>query len=137
MSVDPYILFNGNCDEAFKFYEKLLGGKVQMKMTHGESPMADQTAPEWKDKIMHISMELGNRILMGSDAPPGRYEKPQGFSLSVTAKDPAEAERFFNELSKNGTVIMPIAKTFWSPAFGMLVDRFSIPWMVNCNQAPA
>ncbi|HMI51215.1 MAG TPA: VOC family protein [Candidatus Saccharimonadales bacterium] len=135
MSVDPYLLFNGNCEEAFKFYEKLLGGKIVMKMTHRESPMAAQTPPEWQDKIMHIRMDVGDRVLMASDAPPGHYEKPQGFSVSVTAKDPAEAERFFNELSKNGKVIMPLGKTFWSPAFAMLVDRFAIPWMVNCNQA--
>ena len=135
MSVDPYLLFNGNCEEAFKFYEKLLGGKNVMKMTHRESPMAAQTPPDWQDKIIHIRMEVGDRVLMASDAPPGHYEKPQGFSVSITAKDPAEAERFFNELSINGKVIMPLGKTFWSPAFGMLVDRFAIPWMVNCNQA--
>jgi len=135
MSVDPYLLFNGNCEEAFKFYEKLLGGKIVMKMTHRESPVAAQIPPDWQDKIIHIRMDVGDRVLMASDAPPGRYEKPQGFSVSITAKDPAEAERFFNELSKNGKVIMPLGKTFWSPAFAMLVDRFAIPWMVNCNQA--
>ena len=135
MSVDPYLLFNGNCEEAFKFYEKLLGGKIVMKMTHRESPMAAQTPPDWQDKIIHIRMDVGDRVLMASDAPPGHYEKPQGFSVSITAKDPAEAERFFNELSKDGKVIMPLGKTFWSPAFAMLVDRFAIPWMVNCNQA--
>lgn len=135
MSLDPYLLFNGNCEEAFKSYEQILGGKNVMKMKHGESPMAAQVSPEWQNKIIHIRMEIGNRVLMGSDAPPAHYEKPQGFSVSFTAKDPADAERIFNELSKDGRIIMPLGKTFWSPAFGMFVDRFSIPWMVNCEQA--
>ena len=79
MSVDTYLLFNGNCAEAFKFYEKLLGGKIEGIMTHGESPMADKVAPEWRDKVIHVRMKVGDRILMGSDAPPQHYEKARRF----------------------------------------------------------
>jgi PhnB protein len=84
---------------------------------------------------MHARMTLGGVALMGSDAPPNRYEQPQGFSVSLGVKEPAEAERIFQELSQDGKVQMPIQKTFWSVRFGMLVDQFGIPWMVNCEQA--
>jgi PhnB protein len=135
MQLDSYLHFNGQCEEAFKFYEKVLGGKIAMKMTFGESPMAQQSSPEFRDKIIHLRLEVGNRILMGSDAPPDRYSRPQGFSLSLITKDAAETERLFNELSKGGKVIMPLAKTFWSLSFAMFEDRFGISWMVNCEQA--
>lgn len=134
MQIDPYLNFNGNCEEAFKTYEKIFGGTTEFKMTHGESPMAAQTASDWRNKIMHISLRVGDRRLLGSDAPPQYFNKPQGFAVSVTAKDKAEAERVFNALSEKGQVTMPLGETFWSPAFGMLTDRFGIPWMVNTNQ---
>jgi PhnB protein len=134
MAVDTYLLFNGKCAEAFKFYEQTLGGKIEGIMTHGESPMADQVAPDWKDKVMHVRMKVGDRILMGSDAPPQHYEKPQGFSVSCGVKDVAEAERVFKALSQGGAVTMPLQKTFWSAAFAMFTDRYGIPWMVNCEK---
>jgi PhnB protein len=133
MQLDPYLLFNGNCKEAFTFYEKLLGGKIEMMMTHGESPMKDQVKPEWRDKIIHTAMKVGDRVLMASDAPPEHYEPMQGFSVSINVKEPAEAERIFQALAENGQVRMPLQKTFFSASFGMLVDRFGTPWMVNCE----
>ena len=135
MQVNPYLNFSGNCEEAFKFYEKCFGGKIEFKMTHGESPMAAQVGPGWQDKVMHISLQIGDRRLLGSDAPPEYFKQPQGFSVSITAKDAAEAERIFTALAEKGKVSMPLQKTFWSPAFGMLTDRFGIPWMVNTDQA--
>jgi len=133
MQIDPYLNFNGNCEEAFAFYEKTFGGKIEFKMTHGESPMAAQTAPDWSGKIMHIALRVGDRVIMGSDAPP-QYQQPrQGFRISVSTKDASEAEKVFNKLAQGGKVDMPLAETFWSPRFGMLVDRFGIPWMVNTN----
>lgn len=134
MSIDTYLLFNGNCAEAFKFYEKILGGKIEGIMTHGESPMADKVAPEWRDKVIHVRIKAGDRILMGSDTPPQHYEKPQGFSVSLSTKDVAEAERLFRALSESGKVGMPLQKTFWSDAFAMFTDRFGIPWMINCEK---
>jgi PhnB protein len=135
MQIDLHLSFRGNCEEAFKFYEKTFGGKIEFKMTYGESPMAAQTAPEARNNIMHISMRVGDRVLMGADAPPQYQSKPQGFCVSISVKDAAEAERVFNALAEGGNVTMPLAETFWSPRFGMLTDRFDIPWMVNTNTA--
>jgi len=135
VKLNNYILFDGRCKEAFELYEQCLGGKIVMMMTHGESPMAEQVSPEWRDKVMHVRLEVGDQALMGSDAPPGHFEKPQGFSVSISITDPAEAERIFNTLAEGGTVNMPFQQTFWAQGFGMLVDRFGIPWMVNCEKA--
>jgi PhnB protein len=135
MQLNPYLVFNGQCEAAFKFYEKALGGKIESLMTHGDSPMSQQVPAEWRSKIMHARMTVGDTVLMGSDGPPGRYQEPQGFSLSIGVNDPAQAERIFNELAEGGKVQMPLQKTFWAVRFGMVVDRFGIPWMVNCEQA--
>ncbi len=135
MQLNPYLVFNGQCEAAFKFYERCLGGKIEMMMTHGDSPMAEQVSPEWRNKVMHVRLALRDKVLMGSDAPPDRYEQPKGFSVSVGVDKPADAERIFNALAQNGTVQMPLQKTFWAERFGMLVDQFGIPWMVNCEPA--
>jgi PhnB protein len=133
MQIDTYLSFNGRCEAAFQFYAKVLDGKIEFMMTHGDSPMAAQTAPDWQNKIMHARLRVGSKVLLGSDAPPQYYAKPAGFSVSLGVPDPAEAERLFQALAENGTVTMPIQKTFWSERFGMLVDQFGIPWMVNCD----
>jgi PhnB protein len=134
MQVNPYLSFNGQCEAAFKFYAQCLGGKIEVMKTYGDSPMANQVSSEWRNKILHARLRVGDMVLMGSDAPPERYEKPQGFSVSLGIDDPAAAERIFHALAENGTVTMPIQQTFWALRFGMLVDRFGIPWMVNCEQ---
>jgi PhnB protein len=134
MQLNPYLNFKGDCEAAFTFYQRCLGGKIAFKMTFGDSPMAQQAPPGWKDKIMHMRLEIGDRILMGSDAPPERYAAPKGFSVSLTVDQPAEAERVFHALADNASVQMPLAETFWAARFGMLVDRFGIPWMVNCEK---
>lgn len=135
MQLNPYLLFDGQCEAAFKFYEKCLGGKIEALILHEGTPAADQVPAEWRKKILHARLVVGDRVLLGSDAPPGRYQKPQGFGLSLDVKDPAEAERLFRALADNGKVTMPIQPTFWAERFGMLVDRFGIPWMVNCEKA--
>ena len=135
MQLNPYLTFNGKCEAAFKFYEQCLRGKIEMMMTHGDSPMAQQVPSEWRNKIIHARLTVGDNVLMGSDAPPERYEEMKGFSVSLSVDDPAEAERIFNALVANGTVRMPLQKTFWAVRFGMLVDQFGVPWMVNCEQA--
>jgi PhnB protein len=135
MQLNPYLSFNGQCEAAFKFYEQCLGGKIEATMTYGESPMADQTPSEWRNKIMHASLTVGNKVLMGADGPPDQYEEPKGLSVLLGIDDPAEAERIFHALAENGTVRMPIQETFWAARFGMLVDQFGIPWMINCEQA--
>ncbi len=135
MQSNPYLFFNGNCETAFKFYEQVLGGKIEGMMTHEGSPAADHVPAEWRKKIMHARMILDNGVLMGSDAPPGHFQQPQGFSINLAINDPAEAERVFKGLSTNGKVVMPLEKTFWAYRFGMLVDQFGIPWMINCEKA--
>ena len=136
MQLNPYLLFNGQCEAAFKFYERCLGAKLEMMLRHGESPMAEQVPPEWRDRIMHARLVVGDKVLMGSDAPPDHYEQPRGFSVSIGIDDPGEAERIFQAMAEKGTVRMPLQKTFWALRFGMLVDQFGIPWMVNCEGAP-
>jgi PhnB protein len=133
MELSPYLNFNGQCAAAFKFYEQCLRGKIVMMQTHGESPMKDQVPPDWRDKVIHARLVVGDKVLMGSDAPTDNYVAPQGMYVSVSVDAPAEAERIFKALAENGTVTMPFEKTFWSPGFGMVVDRFGTPWMVNCE----
>jgi len=136
MEMNTYLLFNGQCEAAFKFYEQCLGGKITFLQTHGDSPMAEKVSPEWRDKIIHARLVLGDNVLMGSDTPQEHYAKPQGFSVALHTADTAEAERVFQALAENGTVQMPIQETFWAHRFGMLVDQFGIPWMVN-HEKPA
>ena len=135
VQMNSYLSFSGQCEEAFKFYEKCLGGKIDMMMPHEGSPAASGVSADWLPKILHARMIIGDQVLMASDAPPSRQEKPQGFCINLGFKDPAEAERIFIMLSDSGTINMPFQKTFWSEGFGMLVDRFGIPWMINCENA--
>ena len=134
MQLNAYLNFNGQCAAAFRFYERVLGGKIGMMMTYGESPIAEHTPAESRDAILHATLQVGDAVLLGADAPPGRFQQPQGFSVTIGLDDPAEAERIFAELSTGGTVHMPLQQTFWAERFGMLVDQFGIPWMINCRR---
>ena len=134
MQVNPYLMFDGRCEAAFKFYERTLGAKIQVLMTHEGTPMAEQCPPDWVSKIIHGRLSLGNQVLMGSDSPPDHYETPKSFSICLSIPEPDEAERVFHALADGGTVQMPIAETFWAIRFGMLVDQFGIPWMINCEK---
>jgi PhnB protein len=133
MHLNPYLLFNGDCNEALKFYEEKLGGKIEAKMTFAGSPAAEQMPPEWGDKVLHAAIVLGDTTVFASDAPPGHYEQPKGISVSISLNDKAKGEQIFNALAENGTTTMPFQQTFWASGFGMCVDRFGIPWMVNCE----
>jgi PhnB protein len=135
MQLNPYIMFNGQCEAAFKFYEQCLGGKITAMVTHADTPAEANVPSEWRDRILHARLTVGDWVLMGSDTPPEHYEAPKGFSVTLGIDDPAEAERIFNALAENGTVRMPLQQTFWAARFGMLIDRFGIPWMINCEQA--
>jgi PhnB protein len=134
MQLSPYLNFNGQCEAAFKFYEQCLGGKIVTMATYEETPLAEQVPPEWRHKIIHATLEVGDQVLMGCDVPPERYEEPKGFSVTIGSIDLAEAGRIFNALAENGKVSVPLQKTFWTVGFGMLVDQFGIPWMINCRQ---
>ena len=101
---------------------------------HAGSPAEEHVPAEWRSKIMHARLVLGDQVLMASDAPPGRQDAMKGFSVSLNVDTTAEAERIYGALAENGTVTMPIQQTFWAARFGMLVDRFGTPWMINCEQ---
>ncbi len=134
MKINSYLMFNGQCEAAFTFYERCLGGKIAFKITNGESPMAKETPPERHNQILHARFVAGDNVLMGSDLPPERYDEPQGFFVSLNIDTPKEAERVFTALSEKGKVLLPIQETFWAHRFGMLNDQFGIPWMINCEK---
>ena len=133
MRLNPYLSFNGNCAEALELYQHCLGAKVDRLMKWGESPMAEQIAADWRDKVIHAQLTIGNDVIMAADAPAGQYTTPGGFSVTVNVDDPAEAERIFKTLADKGSVRMELQETFFAQKFGALVDRFGIPWMVNCE----
>ena len=134
MQSNTYLFFDGECKAAFQFYEQCLGGKIDM-MTYGDAPMSEEIPSEQRDRIMHANLTVGGMVLMGSDTPPDGFQKPQGFSVNLQFDDLVEAERIFQKLAENGTVKMPFQETFWSTRFGMLVDRFGTPWMINVQPA--
>ena len=135
MQSNTYLFFDGECEAAFKFYEQCLGGKIDGMMTYGDAPMSEEIPSEQRDRIMHANLTVGGMVLMGSDTPPDGFQKPQGFSVNLQFDDLVEAERIFQKLAENGTVKMPFQETFWSTRFGMLVDRFGTPWMINVPPA--
>lgn len=131
MKLAPYLNFTGSCEEAFHFYAKILNGKIVYIQYFADSPMADQVDPGFAKKVMHATLEFNGHHLYGCDAPPGHQAKMQGFTLSLETTTPAESEQVFQALADGGTVTMPFQKTFWSPGFGMLKDKYGTPWMVN------
>jgi len=134
MQIEPYLFFDGQCAEAFRTYERVLGGEIEMMQANRDSPVAGETPPNQLDRILHVSLRVGGQRIMGSDAPPPHFEHPQGFSVSINVEEPADAERIFAALSEGGQVRMPLQKTFWAGRFGMCVDRFGTPWMVGCEK---
>jgi PhnB protein len=132
--VQPYLFFNGNCEQALEFYRKAIGARIEMIMRFKESPEPPppgMVPPGFENKIMHASFQVGESILMASDGCEAETTRFQGFSLSLSVPNEAEADRAFAALSEGGKVRMPLSKTFWSPRFGMLEDRFGMGWMIN------
>lgn len=137
MKVEAYLMFNGRCEEAVKFYQEALGAKLEMMMRYAEAPdkpPPGMLPPGSENKIMHASLRIGESIVMASDDMSASDSSFKGFYLSVVVKTEAEADRAFNALAAGGKVRMPLMKTFWSPRFGMLEDRFGVAWMVNVVQ---
>jgi PhnB protein len=133
--MQAYLTFNGNAAEALAFYAKALGGKVIFSMTFGESPMGAETPDAYKEKIMHATLEARGHQLMASDLPPGMaFEGHKGFSLSVQGNNVDEGKKLFDALAEGGEVTMPYGPQFWAVGFGMLTDKFGVPWMVNCEK---
>ena len=133
MQLVPYLNFDGNCAEAFRFYEGVLGGKIEVLLTHAESPIAAQVPAGWADRVLYARLVVGDQVLLASDAPPAQYVPPRGIYAFAGVDTPEEAERIFGALSDGGSIIMPFGPTFWASGFGMCVDRFGIGWMVNCS----
>ena len=134
MQTMAHLHFKGNCREAFNFYAETFGGRIVFAMTYGESPAAAHSPPEVKNQIIHARLDFGGQFLLGCDAPPERYQPPQGFNIMAAVEKSADAERIFQALSAGGTVTMPFQETFWAHRFGMCTDRFGTPWMVNCEK---
>ena len=136
MQLNPYLTFNGNCEAAFKFYAKVLGGKIEAMMPFKGTPAEKHMPAGWGKKILHASLVVdGGHVLMGSDAGGQQYEPAKGISVALVFKDAKEGARVFKALSAKGKVTMPFQETFWASGFGALVDQFGTPWMINCNKA--
>ncbi len=115
-------------------YQECLGGTATFRLTWGDSPMAQQAPVEWRNKILHATLTVGATVFHGGDAVPGSYESPQGFQLQLNLDDATEAERVFSRLAEGGQVTVPLQQTFWAERFGAVVDRFGIPWAINCGE---
>jgi PhnB protein len=132
--VQPYLFFKGDCEQAVEFYRTAIGAEVLMTMRYSESPdphPPGMVQPGFENKIMHTAFKIGETLVMASDAPGPDATGFGGFSLSITVPDEAAADRYFNALSEGGKIDMPLTKTFWSPRFGMLTDRFGVDWMIS------
>lgn len=134
MFVQNYLSFEGRCEEAIEFYKRAVGAEVQMLLRFKDSPEPPppgQAKPGTENKIMHASFRIGDTVLMASDGECGGKAEFKGFGLALSVKDAAAADKAFNALADGGQVTLPLTKTFWSPRFGMLLDRFGVSWMVN------
>lgn len=134
MRIEPYLFFNGRAEEAIEFYRKALGAEVEMLMRFKdapEQPPPDKVAPGSENKVMHATLKIGNAVLMLSDGMASGKTDFKGFSLSISVSKEADADRIFAALANGGRIEMPIGKTFWSPKFGMVADKFGVGWMVN------
>jgi len=134
MQVQPYLFFDGRCEEAVDFYRRALGAEVQLLMRYKDSPEPPppgMVAPGSENKVMHVAMRIGEAVVMASDGSCSGQTRFAGFSLSITVPTALDADRVFAALADGGTVTMPLTQTFWSPRFGMLSDRFGVGWMVN------
>jgi PhnB protein len=130
MSIEPYLFFNGRCEEAIEFYKQALGAKVEMLMRFKESPDANSAPSGAGDKVMHATLRIGDSTVMASDGMCSGGTKFEGISLSISGSTTAEVEKIFAALSKGGQVQMPLSETFFAPRFGMVADKFGVPWMV-------
>jgi PhnB protein len=136
MHISPHLCFDGQCREAMQRYQSILGGTLQTMLTYGETPMASSLDPQWHDRIVHATLILDGAELTGVDMHSGAYQRPQGFFVTLTVVGIGRASEIFRALSDGGTITVPFAKTFWSPGFGVLVDRFGTPWEINTDGGP-
>lgn len=130
MKLHTYLNYGGNCEQAFRFYEQHLGGKITMMMTHGQQPNGNDVPPDRKNAILYARMSIGETDLMGSDVPPERFQPMRSVYLSLTVSSIDEAERIYALLSDGGEIFMPMEETFFAFRFGMLRDKFGTSWMI-------
>ena len=135
LSAHIALAFDGQCEAAFTLYERCFDGMITFMLTWGSSPMAAEAPTGWDAKIFHATLKVGDSVITGSDQPPGRYERPQGFSIILQMDDVVAAERVFQALTDGSRSDMPLQETFWAARFGVLTDRFGIPWTINCEKA--
>jgi PhnB protein len=134
LNITAHLHFDGECEAAFRVYQRLLNGELKTLLTYGESPLADQFPAEMGSKILHATLRIGAQELSGADVRHADYRKPQGFSVMLALADLAKADALFRGLAEGGQVHLPFEKTFWAAGYGMLVDRFSVPWQINCEK---
>jgi PhnB protein len=130
MKLHPYLNYGGNCEQAFRFYEQHLGGKITMMMTHGEQPAPNDVPPDWRKAILYARMTIGETELMGNDVPPERFQPMRSVYLSLTVPSTDEAERIHAVLADGGQIFMPMQETFFASRFSMLRDKFGTSWMI-------
>jgi PhnB protein len=133
MRISPHLCFDGQCRNAFQAYQRILGGSIQTMLTYGESPMATSTDPHWHDRIVHATLVLDDVELTGVDMLPEAYRVPQGFFVTITVSGSSRANDILSALGDGGRIQVPFQSTFWSPGFGVLVDRYGIPWEINTD----
>lgn len=133
MKFVPYLSFDGRCREAFEFYAQTLDGEIVGMVSHGETPAGAEVPAEWQDKIINAHLVADGAELMGADAPPQYPSEKSGFSVSIQIDDEPRATRIFNAFGDGGTVMMPFEETFWAKKFGMVIDKYGTPWMINCG----
>jgi PhnB protein len=136
MKTGIHLTFDGRCEEALTFYGDVLGGSVQYLLRYADSPAAADVPQEWGTKIIHASFALGDVVIAASDQLPGQYRGLRGFYMMLSPPDVATSKRVFDALAQRGTVQMALGPTFWSEAFGVVVDRFGTPWEISCQIAP-
>jgi len=140
MHLESYLFFNGRCEEAIEFYQRALGAEVVMMMRNRESPekpLPGTLPPDSDDKILHATLTVDGAAFSGGDVLPGAYQRPQGFQIQLNLADVLAAERIFTQLAEGGAVTVPLQETFWARRFGAVVDRFGIPWGINCGEQGA
>ena len=132
MRISPHLMFDGKCRSAFLDYQTILGGNMTTLLTYGESPMAAEIDPKWHDRIVHAALDLGTIELTGVDVLPHDFRTPQGFFVTINVEGKERASGIFAALASGGEVRLAFQSTFWSPGFGVVVDKYGVPWEVNC-----
>ncbi len=134
MNTSIYLGFDGCCEEAFLFYERVLGATIGHMLKFASSPISDQVPENWQDKIVNGDILLNGVRISGGDLLPDQYREPAGYALLLSIDSAAETKRLFAELADNGTILLPIQETFWSSSYGILTDRFGVTWKLNCTE---